>query len=170
MRGDGVRVELFSDRMEVYSPGRLPGHMTVSNLGSERFSRNPAMMRVLAGLGFAEQLGHGTERMAAAMAEFGLPAPIFEEKMAGFRVTLLSRGDELVSSEPAPRWGNYRLNPHEERALAFLAEHGSISSSEFLDLCPDLDDEAVRHNLATMVDRGLIMKAGDRRATHYLLK
>jgi len=170
MRGDGVRIEFFSDRMEIYSPGRLPGYMTPGNVGSERFTRNPTIARILAGLGFGEQLGHGTERMAAAMAGHGLPAPVFVETIAGFRVTLHSRGDDLVSPEPAPRWGNFRLSPHEERTLAYLAEHGSISSSQLLDLCPELDDESARQQLATLVDRGLIMKAGDRRETHYILK
>ncbi|MDE3091764.1 MAG: putative DNA binding domain-containing protein, partial [Chloroflexota bacterium] len=32
IRGDEIRVLMFSDRIEVYSPGRLPGHVTVDNI------------------------------------------------------------------------------------------------------------------------------------------
>jgi ATP-dependent DNA helicase RecG len=105
------------------------------------------------------------------MIEAGLPPPVFEETTAGFRVTLKGRGEELVSAQPtAQRWGNRRLNPRQERALAYLAEHGSITNREFRDLFPDLSDETIRRELADLVDQGLIMKVGERKATYYILK
>jgi ATP-dependent DNA helicase RecG len=170
IRGEGIRVLMFSDHMEVYSPGRLPGHITLDNLLHERFSRNEAIVQVLSDLGFVERLGYGIDRMVAAMAEAGLPAPLFEETVAGFRVTLRGRGEELVSAELAPRWGNRRLTPRQERALAHLAEHGSITNREFRELFPDVSDETIRRDLADLVDQGLIMKVGERKATYYILK
>ena len=101
IRGDSIRVLMFSDRLEIYSPGRLPGHVTLENLLVERFSRNEAIVQALSDLGFVERLGYGIDRMVAAMAEAGLPAPTFEETVAGFKVTLRGRGDDLVSAEPA---------------------------------------------------------------------
>jgi ATP-dependent DNA helicase RecG len=170
IRGDDIRVLMFSDHMEVYSPGRLPGHVTLDNLVTERFSRNEAIAQALSDLGFVERLGYGIDRMVASMAEAGLPAPIFEETVAGFRVTLRGRGEELVSLEASPRWGNRRLNPRQERAVAHLAEHGTITNREFRELCPDLSDETIRRELADLVDQGLIVKVGERKATYYMLK
>lgn len=170
IRGDGIRVLMFSDRLEVYSPGRLPGHITLDNLAVERFSRNEAIVQVLADLGFVERLGYGIDRMIAAMAEAGLPAPAFEETAAGFRVTLRGRGEELVSAEPAPRWGNRRLNPRQERAMAHLAAHGTITNRELRELLPDVSDETIRRELVDLVDQGLILKIGERKATYYILK
>ena len=66
---------MFSDRMEIYSPGRLPGHVTLDNLLTERFSRNEAIVQALSDLGFVERLGYGIDRMVAAMADAGLPEP-----------------------------------------------------------------------------------------------
>ena len=111
IRGDSIRVLMFSDRLEIYSPGRLPGHVTLENLLVERFSRNEAIVQALSDLGFVERLGYGIDRMVAAMAEAGLPAPTFEETVAGFKVTLRGRGDDLVSAEPAPRSGQPALEP-----------------------------------------------------------
>lgn len=170
IRGDSIRVIMFSDRLEVYSPGRLPGHVTLDNLLSERFSRNEAIVQALSDLGFVERLGYGIDRMMAAMAEAGLPLPVFEETVAGFKVTLRGRGDDLVSAESAPRWGHRSLNPRQERALAYLAEHDAITNREFRDLIPDLSDETIRRELADLVDQGLIVKVGDRKATYYILK
>jgi ATP-dependent DNA helicase RecG len=171
IRGEGIRVLIFSDHLEVYSPGRLPGHVTLANLMTERFSRNEAIVQILSDLGFVERLGYGIDRMVAAMTEAGLPAPVFEETTAGFRVTLHGRGEELVSKEPAAqRWSNRRLNPRQEKAIAYLSEHGTITNREFRDLCPELSDETIRRELAEMVDQGLVMKVGDRKATYYILK
>ncbi len=170
IRGDDARVLMFSDRMEIYSPGRLPGHVTLDNLLTERFSRNEAIVQALSDMGFVERLGYGIDRMVAAMRDAGLPEPIFEETVAGFRVTLRGRGDDLVSADPAPRWANRRLDPRQERALAYLAERGSITNREFRDLIPDLSDETIRRLLADLVDQGLILKVGERKATYYILK
>ncbi len=171
IRGEGIRVLIFSDRLEVYSPGRLPGHVTLANLMTERFSRNEAIVQILSDLGFVERLGYGIDRMVAAMTEAGLPAPVFEETTAGFRVTLRGRGEELVSKEPAAqRWSNRRLNPRQEKAVAYLSERGTITNREFRELCPELSDETIRRELAEMVDQGLVMKVGDRKATYYILK
>jgi ATP-dependent DNA helicase RecG len=51
VRGEGIRIALFSDRMECYSPGRLPGHVTLQNIVEERFSRNETLVQVLSDYG-----------------------------------------------------------------------------------------------------------------------
>lgn len=171
LRGDSIRLLMFSDRMEVYSPGRLPGHVTLDNLLYERFSRNEVIVQVLSDLGFIERLGYGIDRMIAAMQEASLPAPRFEETAAGFRVTLLGHGHDLVSASPAAqRWGNELLNPRQEQAMAHVAEQGRITNSAFQTLCPDVSPETIRRDLADLVDRGLLMKIGEKRATYYIMK
>ncbi len=171
LRGDSIRLLMFSDRMEVYSPGRLPGHVTLDNLINERFSRNEVIVQVLSDLGFIERLGYGIDRMIAAMQESDLPAPRFEETAAGFRVTLLGHGNELVSSTPeTQRWGNLLLNPRQEQALAFLTQHGRITNRDYQQFSPDVSPETIRRDLSDLVDHGLIMKIGEKRATYYILK
>lgn len=67
--GDSIRLLMFNDRMEVYSPGRLPGHVTLENMLHERFSRNEVIVQILSDMGFIERLGYGIDRMIAAMQE-----------------------------------------------------------------------------------------------------
>ncbi len=171
IRGDSIRVLMFSDRMEVYSPGRLPGHVTLDNLVSERFSRNEAIVQVLSDLGFIERLGYGIDRMIRTMEQEGLPAPRFEETAAGFRVTLIGHGSQLISPAPeTQRWGNVLLNSRQEKALAYLSEHGRITNSEMRALFPEVSDETIRRDLSDLVDKGLLLKIGEKRATYYIIK
>ena len=65
--GDHVRVELFDDRVEVESPGRLPGLVRLDNIRSTRFARNPRVARALSDLGYVRELGEGVNRMFEEM-------------------------------------------------------------------------------------------------------
>jgi ATP-dependent DNA helicase RecG len=171
VRGEGIRLLMYQDRMEIYSPGRLPGHVTLANLKEERYSRNEAIVAVLSDLGYIERLGYGIDRMIATMQAAGLPEPLFDETTAGFKVTLQSAGDELVSARPeGQRWGHQFLNERQERALAYVQTHGRITNSEFQELVPDVSAETIRRDLADLVDRNLLIRIGAKKATYYILK
>jgi ATP-dependent DNA helicase RecG len=174
VEGEFIRVTMFADRIEFYSPGRLPGHVTVANILDERYSRNPVIVQVLADLGMIERLGYGVNRMVHLMAEWNLPEPQFKETAGGFVVTLFGPGDSMVMQKPArgdvELWARQGLNERQVAALRYLTEHDSITNREFRELCPDVTDETARRDLADLVDRNVILKVGDKRATYYILK
>ncbi|MFQ5854282.1 MAG: ATP-binding protein [Anaerolineae bacterium] len=170
--GDQIRVFMFADRIEVYSPGRLPGPVTVDNIVDERFSRNESIVQVLADLGFIERLGYGIDRMIWLMQQEDLPEPVFQETANGFRVTLYGHGQRLITTDTIDRsrWAHLHLNPRQEKALEYLAEHGRITNSEYQDLAPDVSAETIRRDLADLVERGLLLRIGRKRATYYIFK
>lgn len=171
IRGEGIRLLMFSDRMEIYSPGRLPGHVTLENLKDERYSRNEAIVAVLSDFGYIERLGYGIDRMITTMAEAGLPEPVFEETTAGFRVILYAEGDSLVNTTPEqPRWQAGFLNERQARALAHLQTQGRITNSEYQVLWPEVSAETIRRDLADLVEKNLLIRIGSKRATYYILK
>jgi ATP-dependent DNA helicase RecG len=172
VRGEGVRVSLFSDRLEVYSPGRLPGHVTVENIVAERFSRNESVVQVLADFGLIERLGYGIDRMLRQMEDAGLPPPAFRETAAGFLVSLTG----LPPEDPAPdsldtrEWARQGLNERQIAAMLHLAEQRRITSRDLQERYPDVSPETIRRDLADLVERGLLLKVGDKRATYYIVK
>ena len=169
--GDQIRVLLFSDRVEFYSPGRLPGHVTVENLVDERFSRNEIIVQVLSDMGYIERLGYGIDRMIRLMARAGLAKPLFTETAAGFQVTLAGSGEALISDlADALRWRHLGLNERQEKALAYLAEHERITNREYQQLCPDVSPETIRRDLADLVSKNLLLRIGEKRATYYIFK
>jgi ATP-dependent DNA helicase RecG len=162
---------MFSDRIEFYSPGRLPGHITIENMVDERFSRNETIVQILSDMGFIERLGYGIDRMIRLMAAAGLPAPRFEETTAGFQVTLVGPGVTRFGQDPdGLRWRHLGLNERQEVALAYLADRGRITNRDFQELCPDVSAETIRRDLADLVGRNLLLKIGEKRATYYILK
>lgn len=165
--GNQVHILMFSDRVEVRSPGKLPGHVTLKNLLHERFSRNEAIVQVLADMGYIERLGYGIDRMVRTMREHGQAAPRFEETEAGFCVTLMAHAqadDEIVSLTTSAQ--TQRI----EKMLAFVKENGRITNRDYQELCADVGPESLRRDFVDMVQRGVILRVGDKRGTYYILK
>ena len=166
--GAQVQVLLFASRIEVRSPGKLPGHMTLKNILRERYSRNEAIVQVLADMGFIERLGYGIDRMVRAMKDAEQQPPRFEETDAGFTVSLYAR---TVSAEQVlESLGDNTQGARVERMLLHLKKTGRITNREYQELCPDVSAESLRRDFVEVVDRGVVMRVGDKRGTYYILK
>jgi len=172
--GDSVRLLLFADRLECYSPGRLPGPVTVDNLLVERFSRNEVLVRMLSEMGFVERLGYGLDRLVRRMTEEGLPPPQFEETAAGFKVTLFNRPVVQLARQtdvpPTQHWLALGLFGRQIKAMNFALEHGHIALSDFGQLCPDVSPSALRRDLDNLVKCDLLLRVADGSMVYYILK
>lgn len=179
--GDGVRLFLFKDRMEVISPGGLPGPVTISNIKDERFSRNPIIVQVLSDLGFIERLGYGVDRVIDLMRERTLRDPEFSETAGGFRVVLFNqvqKPEETTPVETMPSIiidGLFRgipVSQRQEAAIHFLHQNGTtrITNSDLKMIYPDVHPETIRRDLADLVNKKILRKLGEKRGSYYVLK
>jgi len=164
LSGRKIEVRMFDDRMEIISPGGLPGHITLDNIVEEHFSRNPRIVKGLYYWGFIEELGLGIDRMIDEMIQAGHPAPEFEARPFIFKVTLRN-----VRERPVTKWAQ-GLNERQIKALAYLQEHNRITNREYQNLCPDVTPETLRLDLADMVNKGLLLRVGAKKGTYYILK
>jgi ATP-dependent DNA helicase RecG len=167
--GDNIHLNLYADRIEVGSPGGLPGPVTLENLLEARFSRNAVIVQVLSDLGYVERLGYGLDRVVEVLRQHGLRPPRFEELAGTFRVTLFGDPGGALTGE-AEIYEDMDLNPRQQMALAFLLRRKRITNRDYQELCPDVSAETLRRDLVDLVGRDLILKIGDKRATYYILK
>ena len=179
LQGDNIHLYIFADRIEIHSPGGLPGPVTLDNLLEARFSRNAVIVQALSDLGFVERLGYGLDRVVAVMRQNGLRPPRFEEVAGSFRVTLygdieaqvgLNQARQTAGLQDLSKYQEMGLNPRQELALGFLARYRRITSRDYQELCPDVHPETLRRDLVELVTRGALIKVGDKRATYYILK
>lgn len=172
LQGDCIHLHIFADRLEMHSPGGLPGPVTLDNLLKARFSRNAVIVQALSDLGFVERLGYGLDRVVTVMRQHNLPPPLFEEVAGSFRVTLF--GPPIAPpAVPLPDLSAYRalnLNPRQQTALGYIAQRRRITNSDYQALCPDVHPETLRRDLVDLVSRGVLIKVGDKKATYYILK
>lgn len=164
--GRSIEIRMYTDRMEITSPGGLPAHITVDNLVEEHYSRNPRLVNGLYQWGYIEELGLGIDRMIEDMVNAGHPPPKFESPGHRFTVTLSNARDE---ARPAESWEN-NMNERQLKALEYVQRNGSISNGDYRQLCSHVGPETLRLDLVDMVNRGVLLKIGDKRGTRYILK
>lgn len=92
IEGTAVRVFYYSDRVEIYNPGRLMPGLNLEKLREGQAAslpRNPVIASILRDLpgGYMERVGSGIRFMIAKMREYGLPDPEFRETDIEFVVT-----------------------------------------------------------------------------------
>jgi ATP-dependent DNA helicase RecG len=166
LKGRRIEVRMFSDRLEVSSPGGLPGFITVDNIVTEHFSRNPRIVSGLFQWGYIEELGLGIDKMIESMTSAGHSQPIFDAKPYSFTVTLNNaRSKETVSGEITRN-----VNGRQARALAYVRERGSITNREYRQLCSDVSPETLRLDLVDLVEKGMLLKIGSKKGTYYIIK
>ena len=164
LTGQRIEIHLFDGHMEITSPGRLPGHITLDNILDEHYSRNPRLVRGLYYWGYIEELGQGIDIIVDAMRREHHPAPEFREGARSFTVVLRNEIDriELEFGED--------LNPRQIEALSYLRENERISNREYRQLCPDVTAETLRLDLRDLIDKGILLQVGSKRGTYYVLK
>jgi predicted HTH transcriptional regulator len=103
MAGSKVRLRLFADRLELYSPGMLPNTMTPERLPYRQAARNEALTSLLARcpVGGDELAGHRSH--------------IMDKRGEGVSI-ILARSEELSGRRP-----EYRMNDEAELALTIYA-------------------------------------------------
>lgn len=125
--GATVDVTIWDDRVEVQSPGPLPGHITLANIRDEHYSRNRRIMQVLKLLGLVEEYGEGVDRMIREMEDRLLDPPLFATTPSSVTVTLRNRSP-ITAEEQA--WlavlGGLDLTP---RSAARLSSPGAKARS-----------------------------------------
>lgn len=165
--GRRIEIRMYADRLEIISPGGLPGYMTLDNLVDEHFSRNPRLVSGLFQWGYIEELGLGIDQMIEEMVQAGHAPPMFKATQHLFTVTL-SNAKKAQSAQTAV-WAS-NMNERQAKALAYVRENGNITNREYRNLCPDVSAETLRLDLVDLVDKGLLLKIGSKRGTTYILK
>jgi ATP-dependent DNA helicase RecG len=149
--GDHSRIELFEDRLEVESPGRLPGLVRLDNIRSSRFARNPRIARAMTDLGFGRELGEGVDRMFEEMRRAGLPSPIYEEHSSSVQVALLV---DVLAGRILDR-----LPAGSERFVEFLSRGDRVTTTQAVGLLGVSRPTALKY-LHDLREAGLIEHVG----------
>lgn len=166
MNGRSIEIRMYTDRLEITSPGGLPAHITLDNIVDEHYSRNPRVVNGLYQWGYIEELGLGIDRMIEDMVALGHEPPKFEAKSHRFTVILRNGKDR---SRVVPDWEN-DMNERQMKAMQYLQENDSINNRAYRELCPHVGAETLRLDLVDLVNKGLLLKIGDKRGTRYILK
>lgn len=86
-----IRFYVFSEHIEIQSPGGLYGEATRENFPSRNSYRNPVIAEAMKSLGFVNRFGYGVLRAQELLKQNGNPPAIFEFDEHSFLVKIYRR-------------------------------------------------------------------------------
>lgn len=94
VQGNVINIKHFDNRLEIMNSGPLPAQVTVENIKTERFARNPRVARVLEDMGYVRQLNEGVSRIYESMEKSMLSLPEYKEVNGQVYLTLRNKISE----------------------------------------------------------------------------
>lgn len=139
---DDVQIVIYDNRIEVISPGKLPGYVTLNNILHSRYARNHKLVRTLSKYKNApnKDIGEGLNTAFEKMKEWKLKSPIIEELERSVKVTIphapLARPTSLI--------------------LEFLGNNSTINNRQARDLTGIKSENLVKVEFYKLRDEKLI--------------
>lgn len=139
-----VQIRVFDNRIEVESPGRLPGHVTTRNILKTQFSRNSQMVRLIHKFPDPpnKDVGEGLNTAFDAMKRSRLKPPVIREL------------DNAVLVEIK----HERLATAEESVMDYLSNHDEITNRKARDLTGITSENTMKEVFLRLAKRNLITR------------
>lgn len=139
---DDIHVRIFDNRVEVQSPGTLPGHITVGNILKERCARNPAVVRILNKFPDPpnKDVGEGLNTAFQAMKKLHLKEPVINQ--SGNNVLVVIKHEPLASPE--------------EIIMKYLGSNDKINNSTAREICSIGSENIIKRIFQRMIKSNLI--------------
>lgn len=139
---DDIHVLIFNNRIEIKSPGKLPGYVNIENILDARFSRNSKIVRVLNKYKNPanKDMGEGLNTAFQRMEEFRLKAPIIIED--GNYIKVIISHTSLASPE--------------ERVMEYLEKNISIKNREAREITGVKSENVMKRHFYDLRDKNLI--------------
>jgi len=153
-----LKVAIYDDRLEVFSPGALPGLVDIDNLGDgTTYLRNPHIAKLARRMKLVEKLGTGIRLIFDSCREHGVKKPEYHEE--GDFVKL------IFSFSPALK----EQDSDEEIILKYIKYRKAVSIGEIIKLLEVSRNTATR-KLNTLIEKGYIIRKGRGPSVKYHIK
>jgi len=158
---DGVKIAVFSDRIEVFSPGNFPGPIDIAELGNGiSYARNPTLRHLARKAGLVEKRGMGFRIILRECEKNGNRRPLVVEGTDFVKVTLYfersAEGHAELVKEYLP------LEPYRK-------SNQPLQTSEVKELL-GVSINTARQRLHELVESGYLESRGKGRAVRYYWK
>ncbi|MGQ0741206.1 MAG: ATP-binding protein, partial [Alphaproteobacteria bacterium] len=144
-----VQIRVFENRIEVESPGWLPGHVTTRNILKTQFSRNGVLVRLIHKFPNPpnKDVGEGLNTAFDEMKKSRLKPPVIRETETSVIVEI--RHDRLASPE--------------ESVMDYLANHPVITNRQARELTGILSENTMKNVFLRLAKRSLIEPVPNRK-------
>jgi ATP-dependent DNA helicase RecG len=167
MRGD-IFMNLYTDRLEIHSPGLLPLGVTPQNILTKSVQRNQHLSKLFYDLKLMEKEGSGYDKVYEILLSNAKKPPLVEEGDDRVAVTvfknILSK-DVLKIMQKAS--SEFQLKQRETISLGLIAQKGDVQAIELSELLNVKRPNGLQTWLGRLLDFKLILSKGKTKGTLY---
>jgi ATP-dependent DNA helicase RecG len=137
-----VHVRVYDNRIEIESPGRLPGHITLDNILSEQSARNPKIVRLINKFPDPpnKDVGEGLNTAFEAMKRLRLKEPVIEQREHSVVVNI--RHQPLASAQ--------------DTVMEYLKQNDEITNMIARDLTGIRSENSMKNVFLALKEREMI--------------
>ena len=137
-----VHISIYDNRIEVESPGTLPGHVTCENILDEQFARNASIVRIINKFNEPpnKDIGEGLNTAFEAMRKLKLKQPEIKETDSSVIVKI--RHETLASPE--------------EAVMSYLDRYDEIQNRDARKITGITSENTMKNVFYRLRDRGLL--------------
>lgn len=166
VQGNSIYIKHYDNRIEISNSGPLPAQVTVENIKTERFARNPRIARVLEDLGYVRQLNEGVSRIYESMEKSMLAKPVYKEQNGNIYLILqnnISTHEKTIHTDLMKKiekkWGDY--NDTQQRILLFIFSLGGVTVGEVSELL-GISTTTIRRYLNDFVSNNILDRISEK--------
>lgn len=161
VQGNAIYIKHFDNRLEISNSGPLPAQVTVENIRTERYARNPRVARALEDMGFVRQLNEGVSRIYRSMEKSMLSEPEYKVQNGNVYLTLRNKISQHTKTIPEPvlhviqdKWSSF--NETQKRILQHLFYNNKATIADFTDVT-GINEKTIRLYLNQFVEQEKIL-------------
>tara|TARA_R110002167_G_C12675188_1_gene651038 strand:+ start:378 stop:1922 length:1545 start_codon:yes stop_codon:yes gene_type:complete len=133
VQGNAIYIKHFDNRLEVSNSGPLPAQVSIENIKTERYARNPRIARILEDMGYVRQLNEGVSRIYESMEKSMLSVPEYSVRNNNVYLVLRNKISnhsntisDAIMKTVEKKWSNYNATQIKILTYLFVNCEGKI--------------------------------------------
>lgn len=166
VQGNAIYIKHFDDRIEISNSGPLPAQVTIENIKTERFARNPRVARVLEDMGYVRQLNEGVSRIYESMEKSMLSKPEYKVQNGNVFLTLRNKVskhsktiNDAVMKQIENNFTHYNIT--QKNILNYLFLNQSATKDNLSIYC-DAHKNTIGRNLKKLLEDNIIERQSEK--------
>ncbi len=176
--GSEVHIDIYDDRLEIYSPGGMPDgsvvqDLDIDNVPSKR--RNPVIADIFNRMNYMERRGSGFKKIkrdyAASVNYTEEKTPKFYSTASSFFVTLYNLNYEEVADKVTDKVTNKvtdKFNATQKKLLSYIEMNPDATTSDMMAYMM-MSESGIKKNLRILRDNGNIERVGSKKTGHWII-
>lgn len=167
-RAVDIEVSVYSDRMEIISPGALPNAMTIEKmLAGQRAPRNPLIVEVLRDYAYVDARGMGVRtKIVPMMKAHNNAAPLFDATEDYLKTVLPGRQPRTAGNKGSIKGHRDPINdPITDEHIKLLDALRANPSATYAELAVllNISSATVKRHIGQLKEQGRLQRAGSRK-------